>query len=74
MICIRRKRGDREFLFLGLTDSNLERLKKGQPIRVSAETHRNAIPTGWSIGIVYGENMEELRLTLEKARIILPEE
>jgi hypothetical protein len=72
MICIRQKRGEREYLFFGLTEMNLQKLREGKPIRISAETHQGAVPEGWTIGIVWGENKEELQLTLEQAGIIDP--
>lgn len=70
MIVIRKKRLGREFLFLGLTAGNIERLVAGHPMRISGETHQEAIPPGWTVGIIYGANMEELRRELEKAGII----
>lgn len=73
MITIRKKRGNREYLFLGLTDANVQRLMKGEPIRVTAETHGGAIPEGWTIGIVYGANKEELRIEFERVGIMTPE-
>lgn len=74
MICVRKKRGPREYLFLGLTAANLERLQAGQPIRLTAETHGGAVPEGWTIGIIYGQNKEEIRLEMERAGIIQPED
>jgi hypothetical protein len=72
LITIRKRRGQREYLFLGLTDANIQRLMKGEPIRLTAQTHGGAIPEGWTIGILYGANKEELRIELERAGIIDP--
>lgn len=70
MIVLRRQRGERELLILGITEANVERLKAGQPIRVTAETHQGAIPEGWTVGIVYGLTREEIEIQLREAGLL----
>jgi hypothetical protein len=73
MICGRRTRDGREFLFLGLTEANVQLLREGHPIRLQRETHGESIPAGWTIGIILALNKEELMLKMLDDGLIGPE-
>ena len=50
----------KEFLLLGLTRENHERMMDGKPIRLTAESHGGGIPEGLTIVIFYGEKGDDL--------------
>lgn len=55
--------GDTRIVLLGLTDENLRRLKAGEPIRVSAETHPH-FPPELVICILAGEDAAAIQTQL----------
>jgi len=59
-------------LMLGLTDGNIERMKKGFPIKITAVTHPAAkdILGGIEVVIFYGQTEELIRESVEKANLI----
>ncbi len=55
-------------LILGLSRENISRLMDGKPIRITEESHGVKMPEGTStIGIVFGETEEQLKLDLQAA-------
>lgn len=59
-----------EYLLLGLTTENLRRLKQGQPIRLTTETHGAGVPLGWRILLVHGETEKDLVNALRDAGVM----
>jgi hypothetical protein len=55
---------DEQLLVMGLSHANLERLKQGQPIQCSRETHGLAVPAGLKILIFTGESEEAMKQTM----------
>lgn len=72
MIIGRFKRGKVEGLLLGLSAENLRRLKLGDPIHVTKETHGEGIPDGWDLLITYGETEKDMCDELEKHGLLQP--
>lgn len=50
-------------VFLGITEKNVERLKKGDPILIKSQE----IKTDFDVVIIYGENMEVCAKQIEEA-------
>ncbi len=73
MMIARGKTGDGgEFLLIGLSKVNIERLQAGQPIRITRARHGDGVPEGWFIGIMAGESELDMQRQLEKAGAIGP--
>lgn len=62
----RLKNGDR-FIILGITDENIEKLRKDMPIVMSEETHK--IPKDVKISIIWGHTEQDI---VDKLRMIWP--
>ena len=62
-----------EFILLGLSRENIDRLLNGKPIRLRRETHGEGVPEGWTIGIMFGETEMEMKRALEDAGVLGPE-
>lgn len=56
-----------EFLMLGLSRENINRLIAGKPIVVKKDTHGDGVPDGWEIVILFGET------ELEKVGFVKPD-
>lgn len=63
---------DGEWLLLGLSRENINRLLAGEPIRLHASTHGEGIPKDWTISIVFGETELEMKKMLERAGLVAP--
>ena len=50
----------KKVLILGLSQGNIDRLTKGQPILVSQETHGKGVPEGLEIAVLFGETEQSL--------------
>lgn len=61
---------DEQFLLLGLTHKNIDRLLSGQPILVQRRTHGEGVPDGWIISLVAGKNEEDIASQLKKGGLI----
>lgn len=72
MILGRADNGDVQMLIIGLSDLNLEKLKKGQPIHVRRETHGGAIPEHWEIVILNGATENDMAGALKRAGMLGP--
>lgn len=59
-----------EFLLLGLSRENVTRLMLGQPIKITAATHGDGVPAGWTIALVFGETERQLQRQLELEGLI----
>lgn len=64
--------GTGELLMLGLSFENLRRLRQGEPIRMTPESHGPGVPLGWKILIVAAETEEALVAALVKAEAVGP--
>jgi hypothetical protein len=70
------KNEGRELLLLGLSWKNVERLKAGQPIRVSEETNapKGSLPhPKYEIAIIVGETELEMKQMFEANGLIGPD-
>jgi hypothetical protein len=63
---------DGEFLLLGLSRSNIQRLMAGEEILISDKTHQG-VPEGMTIGIIFGETELHMKAKLEHEGIVGPE-
>lgn len=70
MILARGDRGDDQFLLIGLSRENIQKLTEGKPILMSRETHGDAIPELWSIAITFGETENQIAGELQKAGML----
>jgi hypothetical protein len=61
------------FVLLGISEANIERLRRGWPIRVRRETHGLAVPEGLVIGIVWGMTERDIAAQLVKDRLLEPD-
>lgn len=61
--------GTAETFIFGLSEMNIKRLKAGEPIHITPETHGQGCPPGIKILIVYGEE-RELYDTMKQAGLI----
>lgn len=61
------------FVLLGLSEANVQRLRKGQPIRIRRETHGMALPEGLTIGIVWGETEKAIAADLVREGLVEPD-
>lgn len=62
--------GKGEFLILGLSRKNLDRLTDGQPIRMTPQTHGDGVPAGWTINILFGETEGQIVKDLQEAGLL----
>lgn len=63
----------KDLLLLGLSQENIDRLWKDLPIRISRETHGEAIPENLVIVIIAGKSEYDIKHALETAGIIGPD-
>jgi hypothetical protein len=66
MILARGDHGDDQFLLIGLSRANIDRLVKGQPILIRRKTHGEAIPELWKIALMFGETENQIAAELRK--------
>jgi hypothetical protein len=52
--------GERKLKLLGLSRANIDKLTSGQPIRISSETHGEAVTDDEVIIICFGETEEDI--------------
>jgi hypothetical protein len=71
-MCIGRaeREGGEQILILGLSQENIDRLSKGQPMHVSREKHGDGVPDGWEILILYGKTEADIHRQLAEAGAI----
>lgn len=55
---------EKRIVLLGITDENILRMKRGQPVYVRAESH-SGFPEDLSIAIIYGATEDEITKQLE---------
>lgn len=60
MIVAQIKADNETILLLGLSQVNVERLRKGEPIHVTRSKHGECIPESFSIAIMYGTTEKEM--------------
>lgn len=66
MVIATGKQGGDDMILLGLSEKNLEMLKAGKPMSLSAETHPG-IPKWLTINIVYGKDEQAIYDMLKDA-------
>lgn len=69
MIKLRGKRGDREFLLLGLSAGNVAKLRDGKPVEILKEE----LGIGFDIAIMYGETEQAIVAELQSLGLELPD-
>lgn len=69
MMIAAQTRPDGQLLILGLTRVNVARLMSGQPMKITRESHGEAVPTGLTIGIMFGETEKQMRDEIIKTGI-----
>ncbi len=70
MILARGDHGDDQFLLMGLSRENIDRLVKGEPIVIRREVHGEAIPELWKIVIMFGETENQIAAELRKSGML----
>ena len=65
MMIARGGEGENIFLLFGLTQENIQRLQANQPIRITRQTHGDAIPDGITIGIIYAPDEAQLEKAIK---------
>jgi hypothetical protein len=73
MVIVGTEEDGEQFLLLGLSENNLEQLRRGQPIRIRRETHGAAIPRGLVIAIMWGETEREIAIDLVGQGLLKPD-
>ncbi len=64
--------GKRRFHIFGLTEKNLEKLRTGQPVRFTPESHGRACPADLEVLIMYGADELAIYESLKEAGIHVP--
>jgi hypothetical protein len=62
-----------ELLLFGLARVNIEQLLRGNPIRITCETHGAGVPLGWTIWIMFGETEKSIMEELREAGVFSPD-
>lgn len=70
MILGRADHGDVQALVIGLSALNIQKLQEGKPIRVTRETHGDAIPEHWMFVIMAGETENSMAAELRRAGLL----
>lgn len=70
MIIARATSGSGEFLIIGLSRDNINRLVDGNPIQTTPKAHGDGIPEGWSILLMFGETEADIHRELAGAGMI----
>ena len=70
MILARGDHGDDQFLLIGLSRENIDRLVKGEPIPITRDVHGEAIPELWKIALMFGETENQIAFKLRKAGML----
>lgn len=60
MMIARGQDGENVFLLLGLSAENIRRLQAGKPIRITRQSHGDAVPDELTIGIMAGATEADL--------------
>lgn len=56
-----------QFIMLGLSRENINRLTKGELISVTQRSHGDGVPDGWQIVLHFGETEEDIAAQLKQA-------
>lgn len=63
----------KQFLLLGLSRENVNRLIAGQTIAITAEKHGDAIPKNMTIALMFGETELDMKRELESYGVVTKE-
>jgi len=73
MIIARGTKDGNDVLILGVSDENVVRLVKGEPIHIRRITHGDGCPDGWEIFLVHGKTERDIVAGLKAVGVITEE-